>query len=449
MNTTYDFMVRGLRAFRPMATIFAAIAATGALAADIELDRMAASYHSYEFTDVAWTPPPDGFRPFYISHYGRHGSRRINAHNGLHSEWIRKILDDAAKSGNLTPLGRELLADIVRLDEATAGSQGELTQRGVDEHRALARRMAARTPEVFAAGRHVDCRATRSPRCLLSMAHFTLALSAVAPGLEVSYATGEKIHVMMTGLAYADPKPLKRRKAAGDGQYARNVDSTRLLKSLFVDPAKVKKFDKPYEFSQRLYVCASDCQCLTAEIGQLDLWKYFTKEEIATLFRCQSAADLAAIGNAKEFKDEVPRAASSVMLDIVERADRAIAYKSVAADLRFGHDSGIWPVAGFLQLEGPGDCIPMKEAWEKCPSWKYMSMATNIQIVFFRNATGDVLAKILWNERETRVRGLKPASGPYYAWPDLKAHILSRAASLRERGDPLTQPSVCWNAMRL
>lgn len=432
MNTTYDFMVRGLRAFRPLTAFFAAIAATAALAADVELDRMAASYHSYEFADVAWTPPPEGFRPFYISHYGRHGSRRINAHNGLHSEWVRKVLEEADKIGNLTPLGRELLADIARLDEVTAGSQGELTLRGVDEHRTLARRMAARTPEVFTAGRRVDCRATRAPRCLLSMANFTLALSAVAPGLDISYATGEKIHVMMTGLAYADPKLLKKRKAAGNVQYARKVDSTRLLKSLFVDPGKVKKFDKPYEFSQRLYVCASDCQCLTSEIGELDLWKYFTKEEIETLFRCQSAVDLAAIGNSKEFKDEVPRAASTVMQDIVERADRAIADPSVAADLRFGHDSGIWPVASFLQLEGPGDCIPMNEAWEKCPSWKYMSMATNIQMVFFRNAAGNVLAKILWNEKETRVRGLKPASGPYYAWSDLKAHILSRIASLQK-----------------
>ena len=417
-----------------MAAVFAGVAmAWSCAAAGIDLDRMAASYHSYEFTDVAWTSPPEGYSPFYISHYGRHGSRRINAHNGLHSEWVRKVLEESEKSGNLTSLGKELLADVVRLDKANEGFQGELSRRGADEHRTLARRMAERTPEVFTAGRRIECRATRAPRCLLSMANFTLALSTVVPGLDISYATGEKIHVMMTRLAYADPKQLKRRKAAGGRLYARKVDSTRLLKSLFVDPAKVKKFDTPYEFSQRLYVCASDCQCLVGEIGELNLWRYFTKEEVTTLFRCQSAMDFAAIGNAKEFKDEVPRAASTVMEDIVERADRAITDSSIAADLRFGHDSGVWPVASFLQLEGPGDCWPMEEAWEKCPSWKYMSMATNMQMVFFRNAAGDVLVKILWNEKETLVRGLKPTSGPYYAWADLKAFIQSRIASLQDK----------------
>lgn len=412
------------------ATISACVA-LAAGAADIELERMAASYHSYEFTDVVWTPPPEGYRPFYVSHYGRHGSRRINAHNGLHSEWVRKILEDAEKAGNLTMLGKELLIGIAKLDNENVGFQGELTQRGVEEHRTLARRMAARTPEVFKTGRRVYCRATRAPRCLLSMANFTLALYAAAPGLDISYATGEKIHVMMTGLAYSDPKWRKKFKAAGERLYERKVDAARLLKSLFVDPARVKKCDTPYEFARRLYVCASACQCLVAEIGELDLWKYFTKEEITTLFRCQSAMDLAVLGNVNEFRDEVPRVASTVVQDIVEQADRAIADPSIAADLRFGHDSGIWPVAGFLQLEGPGDCLPMEEAWEKCPSWKYMSMATNLQMVFFRNAAGDVLVKILWNEKETLVRGLKPKSGPYYAWTDLKAHIHSRIASLQ------------------
>ena len=402
-------------------------------------DRMAASYHSYEFADVAWTPPPEGFRPFYVSHYGRHGSRRINALGGLHGDWLLKLLQDAEKDGNLTPLGRELLADIARFDKASAGFQGELTQRGVDEHRTLARRMAARTPEVFAPGRRVECCATRSPRCLLSMANFTLALSTVAPGLDISYATGEKIHKMLTGLAFADQKAVKRRKAFGNRLYARSVDSARLLKSLFADPSKVKSGDTPYEFMQKLYVCASDCQCLVREIGELDLWRYFTKDELAALFRCVSAMEYVVLGNSKEFRGEAAREAASAVRDIVERADRAIADPSVAADLRFGHDSGIWPVAGLLDLVGPGDSCPMEEAWEKCPSWKYMSMASNLQMVFFRNAGGKVLVKILWNERETLVRGPKPVSGPYYDWDDIKFHI-AKATGERTADAP---PDVC------
>lgn len=43
----------------------------------LELERTASIFHSYEFAPVEDTPPPDGFKPFYISHYGRHGSWRL------------------------------------------------------------------------------------------------------------------------------------------------------------------------------------------------------------------------------------------------------------------------------------------------------------------------------------------------------------------------------------
>lgn len=32
-------------------------------------------YHSYEYRPGPAAPVPDGYEPFYISHYGRHGSR--------------------------------------------------------------------------------------------------------------------------------------------------------------------------------------------------------------------------------------------------------------------------------------------------------------------------------------------------------------------------------------
>ena len=38
-------------------------------------DRAANNMHSYEFFPIQDTKAPKGFKPFYISHYGRHGSR--------------------------------------------------------------------------------------------------------------------------------------------------------------------------------------------------------------------------------------------------------------------------------------------------------------------------------------------------------------------------------------
>ena len=39
-------------------------------------ERLANIHHSYEPPEtIVDTPAPDGYEPFYLSHYGRHGSR--------------------------------------------------------------------------------------------------------------------------------------------------------------------------------------------------------------------------------------------------------------------------------------------------------------------------------------------------------------------------------------
>lgn len=53
----------------------------------------------------------------------------------------------------------------------------------------------------------------------------------------------------------------------------------------------------------------------------------------------------------------------------------------------------------------------------------FISMGSNIQFVFYRNKNGDVLVKILYNEKETSLPALKAFSGPYYRWEDLRKYI--------------------------
>lgn len=82
------------------------------------------------------------------------------------------------------------------------------------------------------------------------------------------------------------------------------------------------------------------------------------------------------------------------------------------------------PLAGLIGLEGPGDRVPFADSSRDCPAWKWMPMAANLQMVFYRNAAGEVLVKVLYNEREMRIRGLEPVPWPYYRWADLRARLL-------------------------
>ena len=51
-------------------------------------------------------------------------------------------------------------------------------------------------------------------------------------------------------------------------------------------------------------------------------------------------------------------------------------------------------------------------------------MASNIQLVFYLNDSGEYLVKVLYNERETRLKGLMPAFGPYYRWSDFRKRLM-------------------------
>ena len=57
-----------------------------------------------------------------------------------------------------------------------------------------------------------------------------------------------------------------------------------------------------------------------------------------------------------------------------------------------------------------------------------MTMASNLQLVFYRNDKGDVIVKVLYNEGEVRLRGVMPVCGPYYSWHDMKARLMRRYA---------------------
>ena len=108
----------------------------------------------------------------------------------------------------------------------------------------------------------------------------------------------------------------------------------------------------------------------------------------------------------------------------MDRAEAAVdCGNAVAADLRFGHDTGLLPFIGYIGLDGM-DAKPsfddVNSVWNTSVS---MSMGANIQMVFYKNKAGNVLVKILYNEKETTIPALKAVSGPYYEWSDLKAYL--------------------------
>ena len=112
------------------------------------------------------TTAPAGHKPFYISHYGRHGSRFHYSED----DWVylNNVMSSADSAQELTEFGKERL----EADADTCGLQppprGDLTQKGVAQHR-VSPSACSGTFRSFPRQREITAYASTSGRCIVSM----------------------------------------------------------------------------------------------------------------------------------------------------------------------------------------------------------------------------------------------------------------------------------------
>ena len=385
-------------------------------------DRAASNMHSYEFLPLEDTRAPKGFKPFYVSHYGRHGSRYETS-----ASFAKAALDGLRKADSLsllTPVGRALYKDVQAVSDEHIGMDGALTARGGREHQMLAERLVGRYPSVFNRKdrNEVLACASTSQRCIVSMANFIGALKGKAPELAFTCTSGERL------MAYINP-PIDYSRSKLDflSQAGASGDWSPFLSRITSDPASAGTVIGDVDaFINSVF--SAGCVCQDLDFLGIDIFRnYFTPEELTSLWQKRNDMVYGLWGNSVENGDVVRESPIPLLKDIVEKADAAIADGSRrCADFRFGHDTTILPLAALLGIDDPqGRRFPISEAHEHWFSNEQVQMATNIQMIFYRNRRGEVLAKVLFNEREVPIPALRPLEGPYYPWDTLRAWFLS------------------------
>jgi len=95
-------------------------------------------YYHYVYDAPEQTPAPQGYEPFYISHYGRHGSRWLSRETDYSK--VMDMFDSAAEAGILTPFGEDVYLRVKAIYEDAAGRAGALTPLGTRQHKEIAGR---------------------------------------------------------------------------------------------------------------------------------------------------------------------------------------------------------------------------------------------------------------------------------------------------------------------
>ena len=357
-----------------------------------QYERQGGIYYAYPVTKTELAEAPAGYEPFYISHYGRHGSRWMTTDNRY--LWICRQFDDTK---NLTKLGKDVRKRMAKVWKNARGNGGKLSPLGARQHRGIGKRMYENFPQLFTPEAHLTAHSSVVGRCQKSMENFLASIASLSGSGRLE---GVADSADMAWIAYTTPemKALENRTVI-----PLKISSDRFIKALFVDPSKL---ENPTKLFTEMHTVASDMQDVELNVSFYDL---FTPEEMQAIYE-QNNERMTRCNGDEILNEGIPaRSAISLWQRIEADADAAIARGGVGADLRFGHDTNLYRLLTLMGINTKG--MPMDEI---------LPMAANLQMIFYKNTQGDIMVQLLHNEKSIGFR----------SWKEMKAGITQRIHDL-------------------
>lgn len=385
-------------------------------------DHCFGSYMPYEYIPQTYSPVPEGFTPFYISHFGRHGSRFHTSKTAF--KRVAAKYEAAVAAGCLTDEGVEQKALFDTFYAHSVDHIGELTELGKKEHADIASRMSVSFPEVFAGNGFVYSVSSKVKRVRNSMTAFDKSLSSSYPGLRIEehYGKGFQEYVSPMSDEYREYYKNEQWKDITN-DFINTYDPSCVINYIFKDKSIFKDRKDEISFARALWTLATGTKAAECNVN---LFKPFSDEDKYMLWQMRNLSQYFGKGPTSYKNGLTLSIAVPLLDDILHKADSVIRFGGRCADLRFGHGEGVMPLTGLMGIEGASsessDPAAVAGLWQ---DWKVTCLAANIQIIFYRNAVGKVIVRTLLNERECYYP-IASFSGPYYEWESLCRYLKSR-----------------------
>lgn len=383
-----------------------------------------------QLAEKALTPAPKNYEPFYMSHYGRHGSRWLISERDY--TFPINTLKQAKELGKLTPLGEETLKKLEAFHPTTIKRLGDLTTVGERQHHGIGKRMTENFPEIFKCkDLKIDARSTTVNRCILSMIAECEEFAAANPTAQIHNDVSESLQYYLN--QPWDGLVKKMGRSTGDKETAfyslKYTHPERLMKALFTDQDYVFNNVSAGELMRKLFEVATNMQSHDTDIELISL---FTDDELYDQWRIRNVGWYLDYGASPVSGEKMPFSQLNLLENIIATADTVT---QTQATLRFGHEVCVMPLACLLELDNCGVAIENLDELDKYwRNYRIFPMGCNVQLVFYRpkkGKTGDILVKALLNEREASM----PATTeqwPYYKWQDLRQYYLDKIEKFKK-----------------
>ena len=381
-------------------------------------------------TQLHLSPAPEGYKPFYISHFGRHGSCYLEYPESYDIPY--RILEIADSLGKLTSLGHDVLLRLDRIRHDAYERWGELSELGAHQQQQIMRRMVNRFPEVFVDGATIDARSTTRTLSILSMEYAMAQLVMMRPKVKIHHNATQRD---MSYLNHHDKHLLDRQSdstmLAAFAAFAQKCRSnSRLTDELFNDDAYVSSHVDADKLNDYLFRVASNIQN-TELRKRLTLYDIFSDEDVCCNWEKQNARTYCTYGSYPHTAaPPYSRTQCQLLRKMIVQADSCIRLQKPGAHLRYGFEQVLLPLICLLDINGSGMVISDFDAVDRkgWADFKLCPMSANIQFIFYASPSrraDDILVKVLLNEVEVKLP-VRSMLLPYYHWRDVRDYYLQK-----------------------
>lgn len=380
-----------------------------------DVERAGGCYSMYPTDQPAPSAAPKGYKPFYVSHLGRHGAR-FALGNTLYED-ILEVSRKAHQNGWLTPEGEQFYREYEALYPFLAKREGILTAKGQQQHRFIATQLFRNYPALFKGKTRACAVSTVSHRVIASMFCFLDQLTVLDKDFtfEADYSNPYQAYLAPDVIDSSADRNAGREKVNKfrEGR----VDSEAILRRWFTQPDSL---------TNNLYNSCAALHTLVSSLDNLDcpvpehMYSLFTAQERYGMWQGRNYRDYQLMGRSPDTKNVRVEAMSTLFQDFVDKAQEDW-QNGIQLRLRFSHDSTLLPFLSYLGVNGMDasveDPLEVENVWRNYN----VPMACNLQLVFFHSKSSrDILFQLLLNGREATLPLPMAAPGSFYRWEDFK-----------------------------
>lgn len=365
-----------------------------------------------------YTKPRAGYLPVFINHVGRHGARHLTKDVASYKAFQLLMIADSADG--LTDDGKRLKGMLLALRKLELPHLKSISIAGKTEQIDLATRMVRSNPALFSSPVPVRIKITKEIRTAETADAFLKGL-----GTRVKSQAPVKT-IDDTALRFFDLSPAYlsfEKKGSWENQLLAFTSSEAYKNSVNAFTARIfLQSSLPVDregFAQDIFGFLSIVPSIRKEATDSSFFlleKLLTCEELKQFAQFDQLEDYLLKGPGEDSTGIQVKIAVPLLVEFLRSTDDFIRIPSKRLELRFAHAETISPIAALMQLTGASSSS--EKANDFRTVWKpeeIIPLSANIQwIIYQKPGKKDLLIKILLNEKETLIKGLKPKKFPYY-----------------------------------